>query len=78
MYQETLGGVIGEETRLTGRQTLVTNVARQLIPYQSNYQTFVEAASASGPYSNQDVYQTIAYPGFVMYWRAYHQGYGLR
>ncbi len=61
-----------EAKRLTSPQTLVTNVWRQLIPYQSNQTTL---KTAKNP---QTVYQTIAYPAVTMYRRAYHQGYGIR
>lgn len=69
-YQKTIDwSDVWEATRLTSPQTLVTHVARQLIPYQDNRQILRE---------DNDPYNTIAYPWVVMYWRAYHQGYGLR
>jgi hypothetical protein len=70
-YQKTIDWTEWEATRLTSPQTLVTHVARQLIPYQDNRQTLKDS-------DNSDPYNTIAYPWVVMYWRAYHQGYGLR
>ena len=70
-YQKTIDWIIWEAVRLTNPQTLVTHVARQLIPHQDNRQTLKDS-------DNNDPYNTIAYPWVVMYWRAYHQGYGLR
>lgn len=69
LYQETINGTPGTQTKLTSPQTLVTNIAWQLIPYQDNDTTLSDSNTP---------YQTIAYPGIVMYWRAYHQWYGLR